>query len=78
MSGVVKVRRDGPRGWHLIDRAKYDLDPSQYELVDPLPEELRVGRGPRGAWYVKRGKEFVSGPYESEDAAVAAMDGVVA
>jgi len=24
MSDIVKVKRDGPRGWHWIDRAKFD------------------------------------------------------
>lgn len=28
----VKVKRDGPRGWHWIDRSKYD--PAVHELVD--------------------------------------------
>lgn len=72
MTNLVKVKRDGPRGWHLIDRAKYEADPGKYELVDQ-ESELRVGKGPRGAWYVKRGKENVAGPFETEDEAVAAM-----
>lgn len=32
---------------------------------------LTVGRGPRGKFYVKRGKEIMSGPYETEDEAKA-------
>lgn len=35
------------------------------------PDGLHVGKGPRGKFYVKRGKEIVSGPYETEDAAKA-------
>ena len=33
---------------------------------------LAAGKGPGGRWYVKRGKEIVSGPYPTEDAASAA------
>lgn len=31
---LVKVKRSGPRGWHLIDREKYDANPGVYELFD--------------------------------------------
>lgn len=34
-------------------------------------EGLTVGKGPRGKFYVKRGKDIVSGPYETEDEAKA-------
>lgn len=34
-----------------------------------------VGKGPRGKWYVKRGKEILEGPFETEDMAKAAMAG---
>ena len=30
--GAVKVKRDGPRGWHWIAAASYD--PARHELVD--------------------------------------------
>jgi hypothetical protein len=33
--------------------------------------DLTVGKGPRGKWYVKRSKEILSGPYETEDEAKA-------
>jgi hypothetical protein len=32
-----------------------------------------VGKGPRGKWYVKRGKEIMEGPFETEAKAKAAM-----
>jgi hypothetical protein len=62
---LVKVRRDGPRGWHLIARAKYDADPDAYVRVDddgnpvkgdPDLAELRqaysnkFGKKPFGGW----------------------------
>lgn len=39
---------------------------------EPQTPERCVGKGPRGKWYVKQGKELVSGPYETEDEARAA------
>lgn len=33
----IKVKRDGPRGWHWIAAAHYD--PSKHELVDAAPQE---------------------------------------
>jgi hypothetical protein len=45
----VKVKRDGPRGWHWIAIAHYD--PARHELVDPpAPAQVAapapVKRGP--------------------------------
>lgn len=34
--------------------------------------DLIVGKGPRGKFYVKRGKEIITGPFDSEDDAIAA------
>jgi hypothetical protein len=34
-------------------------------------DDLRVGKGPRGKFYVKRGKEILSGPFETEEEAKA-------
>ena len=38
---------------------------------DALP---RAAKGPGGRWYVKRGKDVISGPYGSEDEANAAAE----
>jgi hypothetical protein len=35
---------------------------------------LVVGKGPRGKWYVKNGKEIVVGPFETETEAVLAKE----
>ena len=32
----VKVKRDGPRGWHWITAASFD--PSKHELADQPPQ----------------------------------------
>lgn len=31
---VVKVQREGGKGWHWIDKAKYEADPGAYVLLD--------------------------------------------
>ena len=36
-SGVVKVRRDGPRGWHWIDASRYD--PAVHVLADAAQDQ---------------------------------------
>lgn len=41
------------------------------EEAEPTASGLTVGKGPRGKFYVKRGREIVSGPYETEDEAKA-------
>lgn len=46
--GRVKVKRDGPRGWHWI--AASNFDPSKHELFDAPPAEqpaAPASRGPR-------------------------------
>lgn len=44
----VKVKRDGPRGWHWIAAANFD--PTRHELVDPPAQPAApaapVKRGP--------------------------------
>lgn len=55
MGGLVKVKRDGPRGWHWIDASRYD--PAVHALfeepgkelpaVDPGPVLARRGRPPK-------------------------------
>jgi len=37
------------------------------------PDAVHVGKGPRGKWYVKKGTERTSGPFDTEDEAKAAM-----
>lgn len=44
-SKAVKVRRDGPRGWHWIDRTKYDADPEAFEPADPLDHDGNRKKG---------------------------------
>lgn len=36
-------------------------------------DEVTVGKGPRGKYYTKRGRELVDGPFETEDEAKAAL-----
>lgn len=54
------------------DRLAAGLPPEDdAEAETSKTENMTVGKGPRGKWYVKRGKEIVSGPYETEDEAKA-------
>jgi len=47
--GTIRVQRDGPRGWHVIERAKYEADPLAFVLVDedgkPILEQTGGGIG---------------------------------
>lgn len=50
MEGCVKVKRDGPRGWHWV--AVKNFDPAKHELYEPAkPEQIeavkRRGRPPK-------------------------------
>lgn len=48
MSDRVKVKRDGPRGWHWIAAESYD--PAKHELVDAPsenPAPKKRGRKPK-------------------------------
>jgi hypothetical protein len=50
---MLRVKRDGPRGWHWIAAASFD--PSRHELIDepqqapsaPTPDKPRRGRPPK-------------------------------
>lgn len=45
MAEVIRVKRNGPRGWHLI--AKNSYDPKVYEIVkgDPLDHDADGKKG---------------------------------
>ncbi len=46
LTNCVRVARDGPRGWHWIDRAKFDPE-TMVDLDAPEPEaELPTGEAP--------------------------------
>lgn len=52
------------------DRLAAGLPPEGDAEAETLKtENLTIGKGPRGKWYVKRSKEIVSGPYETESEA---------
>lgn len=45
MSDTVKVKREGPKGYHIIDREKYD--PLIHELYDqPAPPKKEAVPNP--------------------------------
>lgn len=43
----IKVKRDGPRGWHWITAASFD--PSKHERVDPVPQPPQDEAQPKSA-----------------------------
>lgn len=45
------------------------------QTSEPAADGPYVRKGPRGKWYVKRGKEIMEGPFETEAEAKAAMAG---
>lgn len=64
---------------------KAELRAAGYKIIDAVfaPEgeiapveqhtesELTTGKGPGGKWFVKRGKDRVSGPFETDEEAAA-------
>jgi hypothetical protein len=70
---TVKVKRDGPRGWHFISKEKYDANPKAYELVDDeskadtaKTEKPEAVKGDDGKWYIKLGEEVLGGPFDTK------------
>lgn len=57
MAEVIRVKRDGGRGFHLIAKAKYDADPGAYDLMDAAakPDPAPVAPAPMKRTYKKRG-----------------------
>lgn len=66
-------------GWMVVPT----VSPSE-PVIDPLDHDgdgrkggslpkLAVGKGPGGRFYVKRGKEIISGPYATEEEGSEAM-----
>jgi hypothetical protein len=41
LENLVRVKRDGGRGWHLIARETYEAAPADYELVDEAGQSWR-------------------------------------
>lgn len=68
------------QGFRIIDAiyAPADQRPAvsaPVPVVQPAVDGLTAGKGPGGRWYVKRGKEIVTGPFETQEAAEAAIAG---
>jgi hypothetical protein len=63
-------------GWEVAIAARSAV-PVETQGADPSSVRdvggLSVGKGPGGRFYVKRGKEIVTGPYASEEDARAAL-----
>lgn len=57
MEALLKVKRDGPRGWHWIDKAKFD--PDVHELFDvPEAEPKKLTAAELRSALTEKGIEF--------------------
>lgn len=56
----------------LTDRHVLWGEPGDGVDHDMTPASARVGKGPRGKWYVIRGQERVAGPFDTEADATSA------
>lgn len=45
MSNIIKVKREGGKGWHWIDAARFD--PEVHEAVTEDVAETKPKRGPK-------------------------------
>lgn len=55
------------QGYRIVDAAFAPTGWAPQNAPSPATDDaLTVGRGPRGRWYVKRGREIVTGPFETE------------
>lgn len=57
MADVIRVKREGGRGSHLIAKAKYDANPDAYERMDAAakPDQAPVTPTPAKRAFKKRG-----------------------
>lgn len=63
-------------GYRIIDAVYAPKGAEAAPAAEPnagKPVGLAVGKGPGGRFYVKRGKEIVTGPYATADEAEAAL-----
>lgn len=44
-------------------------------VAKPAEQGMTVGKGPGGRWYIKKGRELITGPFSTEDEAKAALAG---
>lgn len=68
------VNPAAPDGFVIINASDLRDDHELWREPEAMPMAvdvpLTVGKGPRGAFYVKRGREIVAGPFDSEEAAL--------
>ena len=43
---TVKVKREGPKGYHIINKSSFD--PAVHELYEESTEPVKRGRKPKG------------------------------
>lgn len=55
--------------------APFEVDVATNEETPSHDAPLRVAKGPRGKFYVKRGTSHIEGPFDTEEEAEAALNG---
>ena len=49
---LIRVKREGGKGHRLIDKAKYDLNPSEYEVLGAAPPTPGYAKASTGLFQV--------------------------
>lgn len=78
---VCIVNANAKSGFTRINES--DFDPAIHALFDeaagkPVEAPLKVGKGPQGKFFVKRGKDMVSAGFDTEAEAEAEMANMAA
>jgi hypothetical protein len=80
---TIKVKRDGPRGFRIINLS--DFNPAVHVALDEAPAPVApsapaaaapvVAKGPKGLWFVMDGDARVSRGFKTEAEAIASVEG---
>lgn len=73
---VSPVSDENPLGYIVINASDLTEEHERFGGEDDEDAEpgLHIGKGPRGRLYVKRDKERIAGPFETQDEADAALE----
>ena len=74
-AGKVELAGDGGNGSLEVSENSGSVEVFDASGRPAESADLRVGKGPRGKYYVLLGKERVEGPFETEEDAQKAIDG---
>ena len=82
-SPTIKVKRDGPKGFRIINLS--DFNPAVHVALDEAPAPAApfappaaapvVAKGPKGLWFVMDGETRISRGFKTEAEALASVGG---